>query len=263
LNTFFGAAINAATGIANTVLSVVMGFSDNFLTAVRPQIVKYYATEDYKSFNALVINASKFCTGLLLLVSLPIVTEAHYILNLWLVDVPEYAVQFCQLTIVNNWVSMLFRPIVFGIYATGNARRISIINGSIYILVLPVSYLFLKNGGSPIIPFVWNIILLAVGHLCFSLTTLKRYVPTFTIRHFLYSSFLKCSLVVGASLLISYAIRQSMTEGMGRLLVNSVVLIVVVCLMFYYICLNKDNRIQCAHLMRAKLGKLRRSTSPL
>jgi O-antigen/teichoic acid export membrane protein len=263
LNTFFGAVINAATGIANTVLSVVMGFSDNFLTAVRPQIVKYYATEDYKSFNALVINASKFCTGLLLLVSLPIVTEAHYILNLWLVDVPEYAVQFCQLTIVNNWVSMLFRPIVFGIYATGNARRISIINGSIYILVLPVSYLFLKNGGSPIIPFVWNIILLAVGHLCFSLTTLKRYVPTFTIRHFLYSSFLKCSLVVGASLLISYAIRQSMTEGMGRLLVNSVVLIVVVCLMFYYICLNKDNRIQCAHLMRAKLGKLRRSTSPL
>jgi O-antigen/teichoic acid export membrane protein len=257
LNTFFGAVINAATGIANTVLSVVMGFSNNFLVAVNPQIVKYYAAGDYNSFNKLIINSSKFCTGLLLLVSLPVVTEANYILNIWLADVPEYAVQFCQLSIINNWVSMLFRPIVNGIYATGKPRRISIINGSIYILVLPFSYIFLKMGGSPIIPFVLNIVLLAVGHLCFSLSTLKKYVPTFAIGKFMRNSFLNCSLVIVVAMSLSYGIHQLMNEGFSRLLTNTVVVVATVCLMFYYVCLNKENRMQCVNFVKSKIGKLR------
>ena len=44
---FVGPIINAARGIANTVNNVLVSFSNNFMTALNPQITKSYAAGDY------------------------------------------------------------------------------------------------------------------------------------------------------------------------------------------------------------------------
>ena len=46
LNMFFGPVVNAARGIAYQVQGAVTQFSNNFMTAVRPQIIKSYAEGD-------------------------------------------------------------------------------------------------------------------------------------------------------------------------------------------------------------------------
>ena len=46
LNMFFGPIVNAAKGIAVQVQTAVMGFIQNFQTAVSPQITKSYANND-------------------------------------------------------------------------------------------------------------------------------------------------------------------------------------------------------------------------
>ncbi|MCS2515828.1 hypothetical protein NXW37_18920 [Bacteroides thetaiotaomicron] len=43
LNMFFGAVLNAASGIASQIQTAVMSFAGSVLSAVRPQMIKSYA----------------------------------------------------------------------------------------------------------------------------------------------------------------------------------------------------------------------------
>lgn len=252
-NMFFGPVVNAATGISNQVLTAIMGFAENFLVAVKPQIIKYCAAKEMDKFINLMINSSKYCTLLLFLISFPILIEAKFILSVWLVEVPDYAVIFCQLAIINNWISILFRPIVFGIHATGNAKRISLINGTIYILVLPLSYILLKIGGTPIIPFVLNIILLLLGQLFFTLPTCKKYIPEFSICKFLLKSGLACLAIGMLSCIFPLVIHFSMSDGWNRFFVSSIVSVVVSTTLILFLGVDKTDRSKIFQFVRSKI----------
>lgn len=254
-NMFFGPVVNAATGISNQVLTAIMGFAENFLVAVKPQIIKYYAAKEMDKFINLMINSSKYCTLLLFLISFPILIEAKFILSIWLVEVPDYAVIFCQLAIINNWISILFRPVVFGIHATGNAKRISLINGTIYIAVLPIAYVLLKLGGSPVVPFVLNIVLLLVGQLFFTLPTCKKYIPEFAISIFLVKSALVCITIGMLSCAIPIAIHYLMDEGWSRFFIGSISSVVISTLSILFIGVSKTDRDKLFVLLRSKILK--------
>lgn len=240
-NIFFGPVVNAATAISNQVLAAIMGFADNFLTAVKPQIVKSYAEQDMTRFNNLIINSSKYSTLLLFLISFPILLEAGQILRLWLVNVPDYAVIFCQLTIVNNWISIMFRPVIYGVHATGSVKRISLINGTIYILVLPLSYVFLKMGGSPVVPFILNIVLLIIGHFIFSLSTISRQIPAFKKSDFLKKSSCLCFLVMVLSSIAPLISHFLLPTGYWQL-ISMMVSVISTLIVTYYIALNQEER---------------------
>lgn len=241
-NMFFGPVINAAAGVSNQVMHAIMGFTENFLVAVRPQIYKNYAGNDMVRFYSLVINSSKYCFLLLFLISFPMLLEANFVMHLWLKKVPDYAVVFCQLTIVNNWISVMFRPIVFGVQATGQAKMISIINGTIYIAVLPLSYLFLKMGGSPIIPYVLNITLLIIGHFVFTLYAFKRNAPSFSIKQFLLQSPFKVSIIASLAVFIPLLVNFNMQECWSRFLLESFLFVIVMLVLIYYIAIDKNSR---------------------
>lgn len=183
-NLFFGPFVNAASGVAGQVQGAVSGFAENFLNAVRPQIVKYYARGEIAEMQTLICRSGKFSFFLMFFISLPLILECEFVLNLWLKDVPDYAVVFVRLTLVNQLVSVAFRTMMFSIHATGRIRAMSFINGTTYLLVLPISWLLLKNGFSPATPFALNILLLLVG--CLSNTNLvRRYIPQFSAGTFL------------------------------------------------------------------------------
>ena len=252
-NTFFGPVVNASTGIANQVMAGIMGFADNFLTAVKPQIIKLYAERQIKSLISLVNASSKLSFLLLLLISAPLMTETEYILKLWLVQVPAWAVAFCQLSIINNWVSIIFRPIVYAIHATGNAKRISLINGTIYILVLPLSYVFLKYGASPEVPFILNIVLLFIGHALFSMLTLKHYIREYPILSFFRTAVIPSVIISVASFIPSYFIKLTLDQSFSRFVVNSICTSLIVLITGWMIMLKKDERVSAITLIRSKL----------
>jgi tetratricopeptide (TPR) repeat protein len=89
LNLFIGPVINAARGIANTVNNVLVSFSNNFMTALNPQITKSYAAADYGYTISLVEKGSRFSYYILLLFALPILFEAEFVLTLWLKHYPD------------------------------------------------------------------------------------------------------------------------------------------------------------------------------
>lgn len=60
LNMFYGPTVNAARGIAYQVQGAITQFSNNFMTAVRPQIIKSYAEGNLDGMMKLVKQSSCF-----------------------------------------------------------------------------------------------------------------------------------------------------------------------------------------------------------
>lgn len=149
LNIFFGATVNAARGIAYQVLNAMNGFVNNFQLAMNPQIVKSYASnEKYDMFN-LVFRGSKLSYLLLFTMSLPVILETPFILNIWLKDVPSYTAIFTRLVLITALIDSLSGTLITSMHASGKVRDYQIIVGGISLMTLPTTYYFFKLGYPP------------------------------------------------------------------------------------------------------------------
>lgn len=146
LNWAGGPVVNAAYGIANTVSGIVTTFVNNFTQAFTPQITKRYASKEYDSLMQLLVYGSKYSYFLMLLIALPIMLSAEFLLNLWLGQVPDHAVWFLRFIILSNLFDTISRPVVHAKNATGRIRNYQIVVGGVLLLVLPLAYLFIKMG---------------------------------------------------------------------------------------------------------------------
>ncbi len=146
LNIFFNPVVNAARAVAMQVNSAINQLAINFYMAIRPQIVKSYASEEFNRLNELVIKGSKLGFYLMMVLSIPLLIETEYILSLWLKEIPPYTVVFCRLMIFNSLIDVFNYPLVNAIQASGKIRRFQIIVSSIILSNLPLSYILYKQG---------------------------------------------------------------------------------------------------------------------
>lgn len=163
LNMFFGPAVNAARAMTYRVYSTVQQFADNFFTAVKPQILKSYASGDRREMLKLVIQSSKFSYYLLFLVSLPILLETQPILDVWLKKVPDYTALFTRLVIINALIEVLGNPLAVSMQAYGKIRNYHLICGGFTLTILPVSYILLKMDYPPESVFYVSIVICALA----------------------------------------------------------------------------------------------------
>lgn len=119
LNAFCGPAVNAARGIAVQVQGVVAQMANNVQTAINPQIIKSYSTNNLDRMHMLICASSRFCYYLLFIIALPIMLEADYILHLWLGIVPEHTVNFVRLTLVAVLLDAFINPMFTANLASG------------------------------------------------------------------------------------------------------------------------------------------------
>lgn len=164
LNLFFGTVVNAARGISVQVLNAVSGFVTNFQLALNPQIIKLYAAGEKEEMFKLMFRGSKFSYLLMLLISLPIIIEAPFILNLWLVEVPENTVIFVRLTLSITLIDSLSHTLITGVHATGKMKKYQLVNGTALMMTLPIVYFVLKVGCPPYMAFVISFIISVVCH---------------------------------------------------------------------------------------------------
>lgn len=151
LNIFFGPAVNAARAIAFQVNAALNSFVLNFQIAIKPQIVKSYAAEEYMYANTLIFSGAKLSYFLMFIICIPMLISAPQILNLWLGNVPEYAVIFCRLILVETIINSISGTLMSGAQATGNIKLYQGVVGGLLLLILPVSFVFLYYGFSPVI----------------------------------------------------------------------------------------------------------------
>lgn len=202
LNVFFGPVVNAARGVAYQVQGAVTQFSANFMTAVRPQIIKSYAQGDLKGMMKLVVDSSCFSYYLMWLISFPVMLEADYILRLWLGKYPEHSVSFLRLVLVLCLIQTVKTPRTTVYHATGHLKLVNMIVGSILCAAFPMAYLFLKLGLPPESVF-WaaNVTMLASEFA--SIIILKRYIK-YSISSYLIRVYGRCLLVSCISAIVPF-----------------------------------------------------------
>lgn len=183
LNVFFGPVVNAARGLAGQVDAAVSQFTNNFMMAMNPQITQSYAKGDLNYMFNLVEKGARFSFYLVLFLSLPIIVNTDYILSIWLKEVPIYTVPFVQLTLACLLISALSKPLITAQNATGNVRNYQLIIGGINLLNLPVSYLWLWLGGSPVTVVIVAIIIEIISFFG-RVYLIPNTIPEFCASHY-------------------------------------------------------------------------------
>lgn len=149
LNNYFGSAVNAARAVAQQVSGAITGFTQNFLTATRPQVVQYYAAGDLAQSHLLTMRASRMGFFLLFFFALPAWLLMPFVLGLWLETVPAHTVAFARLILIQLLVDSFSFPLMTQAQASGKiALYQSVVGGTLW-LTLPFAWIALKFFSAP------------------------------------------------------------------------------------------------------------------
>lgn len=252
LNLFFTPAVNASRGVAMQINAISTQFFSNFYTAVKPQIVKYYAQKDEEHLFDLVIRSSKFSFYLIMLVAIPITFEAPFLINLWLGNVPEYAVSFFRLTILASAFSAISSPLMTTANATGKIVLYQTSIGCLKLLNLPISYIFLKLGYPPTSVFV---IAASISALClFARLLIVQYLlPSFPARQFINDVLLRVFCVATIAIIPLMILKGICNEGITSSISIIAMSIILSVLSIITLGINKNEKQHIINTVRSKI----------
>lgn len=146
INLFFGPAMNAAAGIATQAAGIINRFSINFQMALNPQITKTYAQGNYQEMHKLIFRSSKFSCFMMLFLAVPLFYEAHFLLKLWLGNVPEHTLWFMRLGLFSSILMAIRNPLKTAALANGNLKKYQFVVNGILLLICPVLYIAYSFG---------------------------------------------------------------------------------------------------------------------
>ena len=240
INIFCGPAVNAARGISSQVNSAIMGFVNNFTTALNPQITKSYASGDHKYMMTLIFQGARLSFYILLFLSLPVILNAHYILKLWLSNVPEHTELFVQLILICAMGESLSNTMVTAMLATGNIRNYQIVVGGLQMMNLPISYICLRLG---FMPESVLIVAIVVSQCCLAarLYMLRGMIGLSSIQY-MKKVYLNVIVVTLLSLAVPILLSKYMEETFFSFVVLSLVSIVCTLIVEFYVGCNGKER---------------------
>lgn len=233
LNLMFGPILNAARGIASTVNGAVITFVNNFMTALNPQITKSYALDDYEYCYAIVRKGACFSYYILLILGIPIILEADFILSLWLKQYPEHTLSFVRLVILLSMMEVLSNTQITLMLSTGNIKCYQLVVGGIVMLNFPLTYVCFKLGMPPESSYIIAAIL-SVLCLFIRLLFLSK-LPKFSVSQFIKEVILRVLAVSILSLSCPLVIYYCMTPSWLRLIVICATSCVCSCLSIFFV----------------------------
>lgn len=201
INKFFGVAYNAAGGVATQASGIISTFMNNVLSAFRPQIIKEYSAGNIQRMSKLMYSECEILILLAGLIFVPLYINMDFIMQLWLKNVPPYAVVFCKILLICNVVSVVKIVITDGIYAAGNIKNYSIYVGSLNLVNLLLVYIFFMMGLDATYAY-YTMLLCIVLQTFVSSYILNRLVSEMDMNRYLIYM-IKPFLIVGLSFAIS------------------------------------------------------------
>jgi len=149
-NLFFLPVVVAAQAISNQISNALMQFVNNVRQAINPQVIKLYAEGKYEESKRLTFMSAEYVMDLLLLMGTPIIMVMPTLLDLWLVEVPDYAVAFARLIvlqdILGNFSAAFYTPMV----AANKIKKNSIASVFLCIFQFVLLYILFKFGWGPL-----------------------------------------------------------------------------------------------------------------
>ena len=146
VNTFFNTVMNSAMGVATSINSYVMLFSQSVTQPMQPQLTKSYAAGNYDRTDELLIMSTKYSFLFAFLAGSVFLVAPEWLLGLWLEEVPQYASVFLVLFVIDSLIRSLNAGIANIIFASGNISLFQIIVSCLNIFSVILGYIVLKLG---------------------------------------------------------------------------------------------------------------------
>lgn len=250
INWTFGVGINAVYQISLQLKNSVLSFAQNILKAISPQITKTYADGDLARHEKLVYSGSKIEIYMILLILIPFIFRADYIMHLWLGIVPQYTTAFCICSIFLSFTYAGFEPIRTAVLATNRIFKFMIIPDSAYLVsVLTISYAVARFIGNPIMMMV-TVVTLDVFS-CFIRLWYARKVTFLRFRPLLCNVIAPIAKVMLLASAVCYFLSWLTKENILGLIVllifNSIIMLTII----YLVGINASEKM----VVKAILGK--------
>ena len=195
---------------------------------------------------SLIYASAKFSCLLLIILSIPILVETEHVLKLWLKIVPANTVTFVRIVLVTAIFDSTANAVAVSAQATGRIKYYQIACGTTLLMILPISYVFLKKGFDAKTVLVVHLMVTMLTQCvrvyflhrlirfsgwemvkkvyvpCFLVFVVALLLPVFITTHFPSSNIRFCGNVVVSVLLTSILVLVLGMSRMERLYVHDV-----------------------------------------
>lgn len=255
INHFVGTLVNAAYGVSVQIHAAISQISSSLMNAINPQIIKAEGASDRNKMLRLSEIASKFCFLLLSMISIPTIIEMPALLDIWLREVPEYAVFFSRIILIACLCDMLTYGLNTANQAVGKIKIYSIVLNTLKIITLPVMILLLNYGCSikiAMLSYLFIELFCALLRLPF-----LRMTANLSVKAFIYKVFIKEILPVTLSIVTCLCIKFLINSEF-RFLVTFSISIPLFALSTYKFSLCSDEKVMLSNLINSFLHMLKK-----
>lgn len=240
INVFFGTLINAAQGIAVQINGQLMAFANVLMKALNPLLVKSEASGNRDMMIKATYFGSKISFFILMFFYVPVILEMPYIYNIWLKEVPEYAIIFTSLQLIRSLIEQPYLLLTTGIGAVGKIKYFQIFDSIINVFPLIVSYILFSIGYPPYtLYFVFIVFAIVKG-----LNTIYFAKIKFNLQmlDFLKKVIFRCFISFIVIIMLTSIPLFFMNDGFNRLLVIMFINTILFSIVVMYFGLLKDER---------------------
>lgn len=252
-NLFFLPVVVAAQAISNQISQALMQFVANVRQAVNPQVIKLYADGKYDDSKKLTFTSAEYIFDLLLLLGVPCIMVMPTLLDLWLVEVPDYAVAFARLIvlqdILGNFSAAFYTPMV----AANKIKKNSIAAVLLCIMQFVLLYVLFKLGCGPL----WARYLALISTSLFSFVV-KPYILWKDVNYGLkelYACIWHCMKIMLSIIILCVPVYLFLPQGTllsaVLMVVISIIIVVTVALLF----MSKDTRAKVFSFIKKRLRR--------
>ena len=240
INIFFGVKLNLAEGLTNNVTSQISSFSSMLSTAIQPLLIKSEGSGNREQMIRLTYLSTKYTNLLFVLLAGPVFFEIDFLLRSWLGNVPAYLEIFLKLSLITVFIQNCTFQLTNSIKAIGNISSFQIVESLIYMLIVPLTYLFYYLGAEP--QFIYYMFILFSFILTYTRIYYAKKLILINPFVFLKEAVWPIILPLLLSVFLTLTIRLCLDEGFIRFLLISILFVVLFVFSYWHLSINNIER---------------------
>ena len=258
LNIYGGPLLNASRAISYQIEGNLRSFSENFMTAIKPQIIKSYACGNFERTIQLVYRGAILSFTLFGLLCLPLIFNLDYIIELWLKMLPKYVVPFTQITLLTAQSFTIHIPFLYLVIATGKNKWTNITSGSLLFVSFVILWISLSQGVHPVGAFgLIFLFRLITDFGTYIIIRQQKLFPQFSISNIVKKLYIPLYLSFAISAIVTYFAGQIFLTPFLKLSTSLITSIITLSASIYCFALSTSDRM----IIREKLIDIRSKVS--
>lgn len=240
VNKYFGPKVNAAQAIGNNLSGQCTTLSASVLGAFWPAVMNAYGAKEYEKARMMAFRVCKLAPLFIMLFAIPLALEIHEVLHLWLKDPPPYAAGLCVLALVTLVGDRSTHGFAMVMYSRGDIAKYQLTVSSIYLLALPLAWLFFECGFS--VYALGYAIILSRGACAFMRMVMSHKETGMSIRYWFSSVAFPLLGVAVSAICVGMVIRLFMAPSFVRICITSALCVGAIACISWKLVMSDEER---------------------